>query len=88
MSSYEVMHTLSQVQSNYTGYTYFEAVVDGGATLGYKGTTFTPVNTITIKVAIDSPTDVVGTTGDVVFLGRKKPKLTRTLNSDGTWSIK
>jgi hypothetical protein len=88
MDSYEVMHTLAQVQSNYTGYTYFQAIVDAAATLTYKGTTFTPANTITINIAISSPNDLVGTLGNVVFLGKKRQEITRTLNSDGTWSIK
>tara|TARA_R110000803_G_scaffold188872_1_gene251341 strand:+ start:422 stop:691 length:270 start_codon:yes stop_codon:yes gene_type:complete len=88
MDSYEVMHTLSQVNINYTGHTYFQAVVDGGATLGYKGTLFAPANTVVMNVSISSPLDIVGTTGDVVFLGKKKPELTRLLNTDGTWSIK
>lgn len=96
MDSYEVMHTLAQLQSNYTGYTYFQAVVDAGATLGYKGTTFSPTSApITINVAVSSPKDVVGTSGSVVFLGRKRPEQYHIgpagqngVNSDGTWSIK
>ena len=86
MDSYEVMHTLNNL--NFTGYTYFQVVVDGGATLGYKGVTFAPSNTITINLAVSKLTDVNGTTGDVVFLGKKRPEITSNRNSDGTWSIK
>jgi hypothetical protein len=80
------MHTLGNL--NFSGYTYFQAVVDGGATLGYKGETFAPANTVVINVAISKLSDVTGTSGDVVFLGKKRPEITSNRNSDGTWPIK
>lgn len=86
MDSYGVMHTLGNLDTS--NYLYFQIIVDGGATLSYKGNTFSPANTITFNLTVTSASDVSGTSGDVVFLGKKRPEITNTKNSDGTWSIK
>jgi hypothetical protein len=87
MDSYEVMHTYSNL--DFTGYTYFQVCVNDGDTLTYKGNSITPSGgPVVLNISVSNANDVVGTTSTVVFLGKKRPELTKTLNSDGTWSIK
>jgi len=86
MDSYEVMHTIGNL--DVTNYLYFQAIVDAGATLSYKGNTFSPTNTIAVNVTVSSSNDITGSSGTIVFLGRKRPNKANGLNSDGTWSIK
>ena len=87
MDSYEVMHTYSNL--NFSAYTYFQVVVNAGDTLSYKGNTITPTGgPVVLNLSVSKPADVVGTSTTVAFLGRKRPELTHTTNSDGTWSIR
>lgn len=87
MDSYEVMHTYGNL--DFTGYTYFQICVNDGDTLIYKGNTISPSGApVVLNLAVSAASDVAGTSNTVVFLGKKRPELTKTLNSDGTWSIK
>lgn len=87
MDSYEVMHTYSNL--DFTGYTYFQICVNAGDTLTYKGNAITPSGApVVLNLAVSAASDVAGTSNTVVFLGKKRPELTKTLNSDGTWGIK
>lgn len=86
MDSYEVIHTLTNV--DFTGYTYFQIYVDGGASLVYKGNTIAPTNSTVFNLSVKAASDIAGSSGDIAFLGKKKPEITKNLNSDGTWSIK
>jgi len=86
MDSYEVIHTLSNV--NFSAYTYYQVYVDGGASLVYKSNTIAPTNTIVLNLAVCSSSDIAGSAGDIAFLGKKRPELTASYNSDGTWNIR
>ena len=83
IDSYDVIHPVGSL--NFSGYTYFAIVVDGVATI--KGESITTTAPITIPVSISNTSQISGG-GVIGVLGRKKPENTKTLNSDGTWSIK
>lgn len=83
MDSYDVIHTI--VNLDFSGYTYFYILVDGAATI--KGNSITTTAPILVPVSISNATQISGA-GVLGVLGRKKPELTHSFNSDGTWSIK
>jgi hypothetical protein len=83
IDSYDIMHTTSNL--DFANYTYFAVLVDGAATI--KGQAFTTSGPIIVPVGISQASQVAGA-GALGVLGRKKPEATKTLNSDGTWSIK
>jgi hypothetical protein len=84
MDSYEVIHTISNL--DFVNYNYFYILVDGVATI--KGNAITTTGPVMVPVSISKAGQVSGA-GVLGVLGKKKPEATRVLNSDGkTWSIK
>jgi hypothetical protein len=83
MDSYDAIHTIANL--DFSGYTYFSVLVDGAATI--KGNTITTNGPVIVPVGISKAGQVSGA-GVLGVLGRKKPEITRTLNTDGSWSIK
>lgn len=81
--SYDVIHTIGSL--NFTKYLYFGILVDGTATI--KGESITTTTPIIIPVSISNDSQISGG-GVIGVLGRFNPDATKTLNSDGSWSIK
>ena len=83
MDSYEAFHALGSL--DFTNYVYYGVLVDGVATI--QGNSITTTSAEMIPVAICKAGEVSGA-GVLGLVGKKKPEATKTLNSDGTWSIK
>jgi hypothetical protein len=81
--SYDIIHTIGNL--DFTAYLYFGILVDGAATI--KGNSITTTGPVIIPVSISKSSQISGA-GVIGVLGRHNPDATRTLNSDGTWSIK
>jgi hypothetical protein len=81
--SYDVIHTIGSL--DFTTYLYFGILVDGTAVI--KGESITTTGPVIVPVSISRPTHISGG-GVLGVLGRRNPDATKTLNSDGTWSIK
>lgn len=83
MDSYEVMHTIANL--DFVNYTYYYVLVDGAATI--QGQAITTTGPIMIPLCVGKTGQVVGA-GVLGLFGKKKPEDTRVLNTDGSWSIK
>jgi len=87
MDSYEIIHDIGV--ADFTGYTYFQIYVEAGLTLKYKGVDVTPPTTsIILNLAVSSYEDISGSDTKIMLLGKKRPELTTSYNSDGTWNIR
>lgn len=90
MDSYNVIHTLGSL--DFTGYTYFQILVDGAAVI--KGESLTTTGPILIPVTISNATQISGA-GVKGLIGKRNPESFATgpagqggLNTDGTWNIR
>jgi len=76
-----IIHSLGN--ADYNTYEYHSILVNGTATI--HGETITSQSSVIIPVGV---TNSGQTSGSVYLIGKKRPELTTSLNSDGTLSIK
>jgi hypothetical protein len=83
MTNYEIIHTITNI--DVSKYNYFAVLIDGTGTI--KGESITTTGPVILPISIRVASEVSGDGIKAVF-GIKKPEITKTTNSDGTWSIK